>query len=242
MSAEAMNFFRRAIQPLKDRVYLMVGRAVLNAINNTPDIQEANIQLLQGETLEKVARFQEFGFASNPPKGSEGIVLAVGGNRENLAIIATEHRVYRFKLTAPGEMAIYTDDGTFVHLKKAGQVAITTAAKVEITAPLTKIVGNLEVTGTSLQTGAVTMGATLSVAGASTLTGAVTAAATLAVTGAATFSAPITAAAITGTAIVGATVAAGGVSIASIKSTFNTHTHPENGSGGGVTSAPLQSI
>lgn len=86
------NILQRAMKPMKDRLLLMVGRAVIKAVNNSPNVQELQLAVLAGESIDKVQNFQQFGFVSNPPIGSEGIMVALGGNRENCIVIATENR------------------------------------------------------------------------------------------------------------------------------------------------------
>jgi len=144
---DIVQFFQRAIKPLKDRVFLMAGKAIIAAVNDASVIQEAQIKVMKGESMERVPRIQDFGFTSNPPAGSEAIVLALGGNRENLVIIATENRNVRMKNLASGETAIYTDDGTYIVLKKAGEVEIKAATKLTIDVPLSLIKGDVKIEG-----------------------------------------------------------------------------------------------
>jgi phage baseplate assembly protein V len=239
-SNDLVNFFRRAMQPLKDRVFLMVGRCIIKAIDDGKVIQELQIAALKDETMDRIPRFQEFGFGSNPPVGTEAIMVALGGNRENTVVIATDHRNFRKKDLAPGETAIYNEDfaATYIHLKRNGEILIKTATKVTVETALTHFTGNVTIAGTLAVTGATSLLNTLAVTGATTLSS------TLAVTGTSTLTGAVTApgGVSSAGAIVGATVTAAGISIASIQSVFNSHTHPENGSGGGTTSAPNQSI
>ncbi len=117
---QLMNFLRRAMQPLKDRVMLMIGRAVIAAVKDDMGIQQVQVSVLAGESMDKVERFQNWGFTGNPPAGAEAIVVALGGNRDNLVAIALDHRSKRMKNLAPGESAMYDDKGNFVHLKTNG--------------------------------------------------------------------------------------------------------------------------
>lgn len=245
-------FFQRAIKPLKERVFLMIGRAVIAAIDDSKDIQEAQISVLAGESMDRIPRLQEFGFASNPPKDSEAIVVALGGNRENLVIIATDKRTVRFKNLASGESAIYTDDGTYLHLKKGGLVELKAATKLLVDVPDSEFTGNVDIKGTLNVEQATTLNSTLDVTGAATFL------ATMDVTGIATFLANVN---VTGIVAAGGftgpmggpmtstvdiqtsgNVTGGGTDLATIKSVFNSHTHNENGTGGGVTDPPSGSV
>lgn len=231
---ELISFFQRAMQPLKTRVQLMVGKCVIAAVNDSGAIQELQIKALAGETMGRVPRVQEFGFASNPPVGSEAIVVALGGNRENLVVIATDNRQVRFKNLASGEMAIYTDDGTYLVLKKAGQVELKAATKVLVDVPNAEFTGNVRIKGNLQvdldtlmlqklqvnQTGNFTIGV-----GAGYYSGP------LGVTPMpVVIPVPVQAQqTITASGVItGPNVVGGGTDLASVKSTFNAHTHPEN--------------
>jgi phage baseplate assembly protein V len=114
---DLQNVLQRVTQPIKNKISLMVGRALITAITDTEGIQQCQVSVLAGESMDKIPHFQNFGFTSNPPKGSEGIVVALQGNRENLTIIALDHRDFRVKGLATGESAFYNQFGAKVVLK-----------------------------------------------------------------------------------------------------------------------------
>lgn len=76
--------------------------------------------------------FQQYGFASRPLDGAEGIMLFIGG-ADNAVVIATEDRRYRVALEN-GEAAIYTDEGDKIHLKRNKEILIKTGGKLNIEA------------------------------------------------------------------------------------------------------------
>lgn len=247
-AGQFVQVFQRAIGPLKTRVLLMIGRAVLTAIKDDGGIQTVQMKALSGESFDGVPRVQEFGFSSNPPPGTDGIVVAVGGARESLVVIATDHKTYRFKNLASGESVFYTDDGTYIHLKKNGQIKVHTATKVLIEAPDVEITGNLKVGGTTHGVGAAQYDATLTVDGIITGKQNISA---LALVQAAGYSGPVaggpgaamvtsvpiqSTAAITTTADVQAAnvtasgnVTGGGTDMATLKTAHNTHKHTATG-------------
>lgn len=114
------NFFNRAMQPIKNRLMLMIGRAVIAAVNDGTGIQQVQISVLAGESMDKVERFQNWGFTGNPPAGAEAILVAIGANRDNLAIVALDHREKRLKGLAAGESAMYDDKGNYIWMKTSG--------------------------------------------------------------------------------------------------------------------------
>lgn len=110
----------RLMQPLQRRVLLMVGRAVIEAVNDQPGVQLVNHTALNGEVKDGDERFQEYGFTSKPFPGAEDIFICVGGNRDHAIVIACEDKRYRLKGMADGEVALYDDQGQKVHLKRNG--------------------------------------------------------------------------------------------------------------------------
>jgi phage baseplate assembly protein V len=132
----------KALDELKRRVMMGVGRAVLAAIDDGQKAQSLQIELLDGETLDDVERFQNYGFSSVPFAGAEGVSVGVGGLRSHSIIIAVEDRRYRLTGGAPGEVVMYDDQGQKVHLQRAQilitsphKVVINSAAEVDLTAP-----------------------------------------------------------------------------------------------------------
>ncbi len=76
------------------------------------------------ETIDKVPVVQAFGFASNPPNGSDVALVFVGGDRSNGVVVATNSQKYRVRNLAPGESAIYTQDGKQIYLTADGGIKI----------------------------------------------------------------------------------------------------------------------
>lgn len=112
------------LQPLRNRIMLMVARGVLKMTNDTGGLQTAQISLLEDELRDKVERVQDYGFTSNPLPGAEAITLFVGGNRDHGLIIKIDDRRYRLKAFKGGEVAMYTDEGDFIHMKRDRNIEV----------------------------------------------------------------------------------------------------------------------
>ena len=140
MSMDRMReFVSEMIKPLRNRVYTMITRAVLETVKDDKGMQLVKLKLLADETRDDVEHFQSFGITSNAPEGSECLAFSVGGNREHLVAVAIGDRKTRFKNLASGETAIYTDDGTVIHLKKGGIIKVLAATKLDVDAPLLEL-------------------------------------------------------------------------------------------------------
>jgi len=93
-------------------------RGVLTRITTTGGVQTAQVAGLAPEGLEGIEMFQQYGFTAAPPEGAMAIVLPLGGRTSHGIVIATEHSSYRLQGLESGEVAIYTDEGTSIILKR----------------------------------------------------------------------------------------------------------------------------
>lgn len=93
-------------------------RGRLTRVKSDLTIQQVQVKGLAGEQLQDAEFFQHFGFTSCPPAGTQCIVLPMGGQSSHSIIIATENGAYRIQNLASGEVAIYSSEGAYVHIKK----------------------------------------------------------------------------------------------------------------------------
>lgn len=143
----------RLMRPLATRVANTVARAVVTAVNDAPQVQEIQIEVLDGEVRSEVERFQNYGFTSRPLAGAEAAVVFVGGRREHGMAIAVEDRRYRVKDLEPGEVAVFTNEGDRVVIRKGGTIEITASTKVKVTTPLLEVAAStkMKVTAPSVE-------------------------------------------------------------------------------------------
>lgn len=99
-------------------------RGRLTRVNSALKIQQAQVNGLAGEQLQDAELFQQFGFTSNPPAGTQCVILPLGGQTSHSLIIATEHEKYRITQLASGEVAIYSMEGAYVAIKKGRIVEV----------------------------------------------------------------------------------------------------------------------
>ncbi|EJA0607592.1 phage baseplate assembly protein [Salmonella enterica] len=93
-------------------------RIRLGATDSTAAVQRIQAQGIGNENLQGVELFQHYGFTSHPQPGTMGIVLPLGGVSSHGIVIATEHGAYRLKSLKPGEVALYTDEGAKIVLRR----------------------------------------------------------------------------------------------------------------------------
>ena len=142
-----MDAMRRALAPLRARVALMISRAVLALVDDAGPLQALQVELLADETRGDVERFQNYGFTSHPHPGAEAVAVCVAGSRDHVLVLAVDDRRYRLASLAQGEVALYTDEGDRIVLKRGGVVQVHAATKLEVVAPLVTMSGDLQVSG-----------------------------------------------------------------------------------------------
>lgn len=123
-------------------------RAVQTGLVLATRIQRASGEGLAGEELSDMELFQQFGFTSTPPKGTQLIVIPLGGRTSAAIVVATEHGTYRFKLDADGEAALYNQWGDVIHLRQDRKIHVKAAAEVMVETPLATFSGDVQVEGT----------------------------------------------------------------------------------------------
>jgi phage baseplate assembly protein V len=159
-----VNPLKRAMDPMLRRVMLMVGRAVLELVNDASKMQSAQVSLLDDEVRDNVERFQNYGFTSVPEAGAEGVALSVTGNRDHVILVAVDDRRYRKLGMQPGEVAVYTKWGDFIHLKQS-ECLVQHSTKITATAPSIEANGNVQVNGNLSVSGTISSTSTISAVG-----------------------------------------------------------------------------
>jgi len=80
------------------------------------------------ETINDREYFQHYGFTSRPKAGAEIIVIREGNH---IIAVASDDRRYRIALEE-GEVAIYTDEGDKIHLKRGRKIEVAGGEEVTI--------------------------------------------------------------------------------------------------------------
>ncbi|HFZ7942847.1 TPA: phage baseplate assembly protein V [Salmonella enterica subsp. enterica serovar Birkenhead] len=93
-------------------------RIRLGVTDSAAAVQLIQAQGIGNESLRGAELFQQYGFTSHPLPGTMGIVLPLGGVSSHSIVIATEHGAYRLQSLKPGEVALYTDEGAKIVLRR----------------------------------------------------------------------------------------------------------------------------
>lgn len=138
---------QQLLAPVKRRVDNMVARAVVSLVDDAAALQLLQIRMLDDEVRNRCERFQEYGFTSVPMPGAEAAVLFVGGYRDHPLVVAVDDRQVRPTGLQPGEVAIYTDQGDQIIIRRGGAIEIVASTSVTVTSPTVSLSGDLTVQG-----------------------------------------------------------------------------------------------
>ena len=97
-------------------------------------VQKIQVEGLDGETVQDLEHAENFGFTSNPPAGSDCVVVPLGGKTSHGIIVTTTNGAYSITGLSDGETAVYNADGAKMVLKK-GRVIEIDCDKLNIKAP-----------------------------------------------------------------------------------------------------------
>ncbi len=147
----------KLIAPLRRKVQTMVGRAVLQTIDDAKKLQSVKAKLTAGNVGDDIERFQEYGFTSVPFPGCEAVMVYVGGNRAHGIVVATDDRSKRPTGLAEGDTALYTDKGVRVLLDRLNDLVLLGKAPAEFVALANLVLTELQ----AVQTDQVTLKALL---------------------------------------------------------------------------------
>lgn len=192
-------------------------------------IQRVSAAVWGDGTIADRELFQHYGYTSRPKAGAEVIFIRQGGQ---IIAIGSDDRRYRISLE-DGEVALYTDEGDKVHLKRGRIIEIVGGEKVIATTKIAEVNAAISCTVTSPE---VTVVASTKVTLDTPLTEIT---GMLSVTGAATFEATVAA---SGALSSATSISDPTGSMAGMREIYNSHTHPENGTGGGTTSTTTQGM
>lgn len=91
--------------------------------SSTP-LQTLQVEVTNGELKDGAEHYEPFGFTSNPPAGSDGLIAFIGGDRSNAVVICIAGREGRVTGLAEGDVAIYNQGGAVIKLV-GGNIQIT---------------------------------------------------------------------------------------------------------------------
>lgn len=111
------------LQPIKNKLFTMVGRGIVKLINASGKAQTLQISGLKDELVSDVERLQEYGFESFPNVDDgtpEAVMLNINGNRDQMVAIKVHDRTLRPTDLEKGDVRMYDSHGNAVKFNKDG--------------------------------------------------------------------------------------------------------------------------
>ena len=109
-----MPDFRRLIRPITNKIFLLLARSLLEAVENAdPEdatrlvAQKNQVTALADETISDIERFQEYGLETYPETGAEAFVAFLNGNRDHGIVLCVHDTRYRPLDLSEGEVCLY---------------------------------------------------------------------------------------------------------------------------------------
>lgn len=140
-------------------------RGVLALVGAGSKMQSVQMQLTADEVKDDIEHFEPYGLTSNPHPGAEGLTAFINGDRSHGVVLCISDRRFRLQALKPGEVALYTDEGDFLHFRRGREIAIETltlnvkaATGVNFDTPLIRTTGRLEAAGDVVAAGVSTSG------------------------------------------------------------------------------------
>jgi len=101
-----------------DAVRSTTRRARIVKVDDSKSQQRVDIKGLKNEKPKKIWRPQDFGFSSNPPKDSDGVMIQMGGRSDRTLYMDAGHEKYRPKKTPEGGSVLFNHTGDIIRVFK----------------------------------------------------------------------------------------------------------------------------
>lgn len=121
-----VDLISRMLAPLQRQIRLMFTRGLVAMVDSSELIQILQVRAMGDELLDNIQHFEAYGYTSNPKPGAEALLAALGGNHDHMVAVMVGDRRFRLKGLKSGEVAMYTDEGDFIHFKRGNEIHIKT--------------------------------------------------------------------------------------------------------------------
>lgn len=104
----------------------LIARGVLRALDSHAKCQRASLTLMAGEVTEGLEYLEPYGLTSTAHPGAESVVLFLEADRSHGVVINVADRRYRLQGLEQGEVALYSDEGDSLMLRRGNRVELST--------------------------------------------------------------------------------------------------------------------
>lgn len=138
----------------------ILARGLVALGNSASKLQSLQLRLLADEVKDNVEHLEPYGFTACPLAGAEALAGFIGGDRSHAVVIVVADRRFRLQGLKSGEVALYTDEGDFIHFKRGRIIDIETVTlnikateSVNFDTPLITSTGRIESVGDQIASG-----------------------------------------------------------------------------------------
>lgn len=130
-----LDAIKALLRPYAARIGDMIQRCRVTRVDDATRRQTLQVIAAADATRAGLEHFQQYGFAASPLPGAEGVLLAFGGHADHAVVIAVGDRRYRLRNLEAGEVALYTDEGDEIRIRRGGTIEVKASTEVKLTAP-----------------------------------------------------------------------------------------------------------
>lgn len=132
----------------------MLVRAVVRRLDSNSKNQMLQIQMIADELKDNIEHLEPYGFTSAAHTGAEAFAAFPDGDRSHGVVLVVADRRYRIKGLKDGEVAIYSDEGDSITLKRGNKIEVNTKQyivnseeKAVFNTPLIEATGQIKAVG-----------------------------------------------------------------------------------------------
>jgi phage baseplate assembly protein V len=98
----------------------MQVRGRVSSVKTSTKMQTLQVDLLAGESKDRMEHFEPYGWTSHPHPGAEVAATFLDGDRSHGLVLVVADRRYRLTTLQEGEVVVHDDLGQKVHLTREG--------------------------------------------------------------------------------------------------------------------------
>lgn len=139
------------MRELKSAIRNLLSRGVIRLVNSAAKCQLVQIEMLGGELKDDVEHLEPYGYTSCPHAGAEHVAVFPDGDKSHGVVLVVADRRYRLKGLKAGEVALYTDEGDRIVLRRGRSIEIKTLTleveaktKARFNTPLLECTGDIK--------------------------------------------------------------------------------------------------
>ena len=145
MGPDLTRVIYKLLAPIRRRIALLLARGVGHMVDASTPMQKLQVEVGKDDLLDGLEHLEPYGFTSHPLPGYEAFVASLRGDRGHSVGVVASDRRYRKRNLAAGEVALYTDEGDYILLKRGRIVEVVAGTKVQVTAPDVEVIASTKV-------------------------------------------------------------------------------------------------